>query len=89
MLKADESGHLPFDAATVSEKENYSKLILELIERWRNSSLNKRKEEEEKVVDRTVMSEIKDELMEEIKEMINREKSMRIPTTKSLPVTRL
>ena len=36
--KADESGHLPFDAESVSERRRYSRLLLKLIERWREAA---------------------------------------------------
>ena len=36
--KADESGHLPLDAAALSERRRYSRLLLKLIERWREAA---------------------------------------------------
>ena len=36
--KADESGHLPLDAESVSERRRYSRLLLKLIERWREAA---------------------------------------------------
>ena len=36
--KADDSGHLPLDAAALSERRRYSRLLLKLIERWREAA---------------------------------------------------
>ena len=58
-LKADESGHLPFDAEALSERKRYSKLLLKLIGRWRDAQVGRGKEG-----DSDQIASIKEELEE-------------------------
>ena len=60
-LKADESGHQPFDAETLSERRRYSRLLLKLTERWRDAQVRRGKEGES---DHMTIATMREELEE-------------------------
>jgi hypothetical protein len=67
------SGHSAFESNAAAERENYARLLLSLIERHQD---NRRQKDLEEEVERNKLRTLKEELIEDIREMMRKERRL-------------
>ena len=69
---------MPFDEEALSERKRYSKLLMKLIDRWRDAQVKGGKEGDS---EQTAIASMKEEL-EELRQMINRKETSQVQVTR-------